>query len=235
MVRRKILELIENNFRVLAVTVKKDDVQVKKTGGGFEYVISVMSSLADDGICDKISAELKKNFCGEFSGKVIRSEIRVQDIEIEEEHENEEYEMPVRFFEISDFSFLEGTEKQSRAVYLSDLNFESENVVVCGRLEDIRERSYKNKKDQEKPYYSFTLSDETAMQRITYFTRLKSLDKIKALKIGDSIVCSGKTELYNGFLRFTANTIDYGKVPEGFVPEKRESRSEERRVGKECL
>ncbi len=224
MVRRKILELIENNFRALAVTVKKDDVQVKKTDGGFEYVISVMPSLADSGICDKISAELKKSFCGEFSGEVVKSEISVQDIEIEEEHENEEYEMPVRFFEISDFSFLEGTEKQSRAVYLSDLNFESENVVVCGRLEDIRERSYKNKKDQEKPYYSFTLSDETAMQRITYFTRLKSLDKIKALKIGDSIVCSGKTELYNGFLRFTANTIDYGKVPEGFVPEKRESR-----------
>ncbi|MDE6867877.1 MAG: ribonuclease H-like domain-containing protein [Clostridia bacterium] len=224
MVRRKILEEIENNFRALSVTVKKDDVQVKKTDGGFKYEISVLSSFADGDICEKINALLKKSFCGDFEGELLKSDKGVQDIAVEEEYENDEYEMPVRSFEISDFSFLEGTEKQSRAVYLSDLNFESEKVVVCGRIEDIRERSYKNKKDQEKPYYSFTLSDETAMQRITYFTRLKSLDKIKALKIGDSIVCTGKTELYNGFLRFTANTVDYGKVPEGFVPEKRESR-----------
>ncbi|MDE5943514.1 MAG: ribonuclease H-like domain-containing protein, partial [Clostridia bacterium] len=199
-------------------------VQVRKTDAGFEYEISVLPSLADSNICEKISARLKKSFCGNFEGKLIKSDKDVQDIAVEEEHENDEYEMPIRSFEISDFSFLEGTEKQTRAVYLSDLNFESEKVVVCGRIEDIRERSYKNKKDQEKPYYSFTLSDETAMQRITYFARLKSLDKIKALKIGDSIVCTGKTELYNGYMRFTANTIDYGNVPSGFVPEKRESR-----------
>lgn len=224
MVRRKILEDIESNFRALSVTIKKDDVQVKKTDGGFEYVISVLPSLADETICEQISTRLMKCFCGNFSGKTVKSEGGVQDITVEEEHENDEYEMPVRSFEISDFSFLEGTEKQGRAVYLSDLNFESEKVVVCGRIEDIRERSYKNKKDQEKPYYSFTLGDGTAMHRITYFTRVKSIDKIKALKIGDSIVCTGKTEIYHGDLRFTANTIDYGKVPEGFVPEKRESR-----------
>ncbi|MDE7452825.1 MAG: ribonuclease H-like domain-containing protein, partial [Clostridia bacterium] len=224
MVRLKLLEDIENNFRALSVTIKKDDVQVKKTDAGFEYVISVLPSLADDGMCEEISARLKKSFCGDFIGNVVKSNAEVQDIVVEEDHENEDYIMPVRSFEISAFSFLEGTEKQTRAVYLSDLNFESEKVVVCGRIEDIRERSYKNKKDQEKPYYSFTLSDETAMHRITYFTRVKSIDKIKALKIGDSIVCTGKAEIYNGDLRFTANTIDYGKVPEGFVPEKRESR-----------
>ncbi len=224
MVRRKILEDIENNFRALSVTIKKDDVQVKKTDAGFEYEISVLPSLADESICEQISARLKKNFCGGFYGKVVKSDTGVQDIVVEEEGENDEYEMPVRSFEISDFSFLEGIEKQTRAVYLSDLNFEGEKVVVCGRIEDIRERSYKNKKDQEKTYYSFMLDDGTAIERVTYFTRVKSLDKIKALKIGESIVCTGKTELYHGDLRFTANFIDYGKVPEGFVPEKRESR-----------
>ncbi len=156
--------------------------------------------------------------------KNVKSEKLAADLEVEEEHENIEFEVPVRSFDISGFSFLEGTEKQGTAVYMSDLNFESEKVVVCGRIEDIRERNYTNSKNKEKVMYSFTLNDNTAMLRATYFPRMKSIDKIKELKIGDSIVCTGKSELYNGFIRFTANFIDYGKLPENFVPEKRASK-----------
>ena len=62
------------------------------------------------------------------------------------------------------------------------------------------------------------------MLRVTHFTRQKSIEKIKKLKVGDSIVCTGKTEQYNGYLRFTVNTIDFGSIPKGFVPEQRLSK-----------
>ncbi len=231
MVKRRIAEAIELNFKAVSVTLGDGDIEVKKTASGFGYTVSVMSSLADAGICEKITAYLKKCFCGEFDGRIVRSEKLAQELETEEERENVEFEIPIRKFTIENFAFLEGTERQTSAIYLSDVNFESEKVVVCGRIEDISERNYVNKKNQEKVYYSFTITDTTAMLRVTYFIRQKSVDKIRALKVGDSIVCTGKTELYNGFLRYTANFIDYGSTPEGFVPEKRKSKPVPRYYG----
>lgn len=62
------------------------------------------------------------------------------------------------------------------------------------------------------------------MLRFTYFPRVSTIEKIRKINIGDSIVCSGKTEIFNGAVRFTAKYIDYGKVPQGFVPVKRASK-----------
>lgn len=224
MVRRKILEAVNANFRALSVTIDERDVKVVKTDDGFEYTISIMPSFPDGGVCEKVTGYLKSNYCGEFAGKTVKNTKLAQDIEVEEEHENIEFEVPIRKFDISGFKLLEGNETQKSAVYLSDLNFESEKVVVCGVIDDVRERTYTNSKNQEKIYYSFTINDGTASLRVTYFTRMRSIEKIRELKVGDSIVCTGKTELYNGFLRFTANFIDFGSTPEGFVPEKRESK-----------
>lgn len=224
MVKRKILEAIKNNFKTLSVTLDEDDVQVNKTARGYEYTVAVMPSLNTNSICDTVNSYLKKYFCGEFFGSCVQNSKSADDLQTEEEHENVEFEVPIRRFEIAGFAFLEGTEKQTEAVYMSDMNFESEKVSVCGRIEDIRERTYVNKKNLEKTYYVFTLSDTTAMFRATYFTRMKSIEKVKALKVGDSIVCTGKSELYNGFIWFTVNTIDYGALPENFVPEKRASK-----------
>lgn len=223
MVKQKIIEIISDNFKALTVTVKAEDITVEKKENGFEFTISIMQGIPDYDLCAVVEKRLKKHFCGNFSGKCIRGGKSLE-IEIEEEHENVEFEMPVRYFNISKFYSIEGTEKQKAAVYMSDLNFEGENVVVCGIIEDIRERNYINSKNQEKMYYSFTLNDRTASLRVTYFPRMKSIDKIRRLKVGDSIVCTGKAELYNGFLRYTANTIDGGSFPENFVPEKRPSK-----------
>lgn len=224
MVRQKILEAVKNNFKAIAVTVTAEDIKVKKSERGFDFTLGVMQGISNTDICNTVISHLKRNFCGEFYGECVENIKNALDIEVDEEQENVEFEMPVRYFSISRFSNLEGAEKQKTAVYLSDLNFEGEKVVVCGTIEDIRERNYINSKNQEKTYYNYTLNDGTAMLRVTYFPRLKSIDKIRPLKIGDSIVCTGKAELYNGFLRYTANTIDLGSVPDNFVPEKRPSK-----------
>ena len=42
---------------------------------------------------------------------------------------------------------------------------------------------------------------------------------------GDSIVAVGKNELFNGGLSFTSHCIGRGSAPEGFVPEKKKSKS----------
>lgn len=224
MVRQKILESVKYNFKALSVTLTAEDIKVRKTERGFEFTINVIAGISDNEICDVVIKCLKRNFCGEFYGECVKADKNTLDIKVDEEQENIEFETPVRYFNIAKFSNLEGTDKQKTAVYLSDLNFESENVVICGTIEDIRERNYTNSKNQEKTYYNYTISDGTASLRVTYFPRLKSIDKIRPLKVGDSIVCTGKTEIFNGFLRYTANIIDLGSVPDNFVPEKRPSK-----------
>ena len=224
MVKQKIIETVKTNFKALSVTVTEDDISVIKSERGFEFSLSVIQGVANDEICAEIIAYLKRSFCGEFFGKCVESSKNAIEIEVEEEHENIEFEMPVRYFNIAKFSLLTGTEKQKSAIYISDLNAESENVVVCGVIEDISEKIYINKKNQEKKYYNYTINDGTATLRVTYFPRVKDMDKIKALRAGISIVCTGKTELFNGFLRYTANVIDLGSVPDDFVPEQRPSK-----------
>lgn len=225
MVARKIVAIIKETNRQLAAFLTDGDVKVEKTVDGFYFTVAVVraSSYTAD-FANGIANELKKYFCGAFSGRCVEAESKIDDVVIEEKHENIEYEIPPRTFEIAEFSFLEGTVEHNTAVYIADLNFISENVVICGEITDIRERTVTNSSGKEKVMFNFLVNDTTASIRVGYFTRQKSIDKIRKLAVGDSVVLTCKTEVYNGMIRPTAQFIDYGKVPYGFVPEKRASK-----------
>lgn len=225
MVAGRILALLPSVNRQLAAFVTAEDIKVEKTVNGFYFEIAVIraTSYSAD-IAERICAELKKTYCGEFSGRCVTVESKLDDIVIEEKHENIQYEIAPRSFEIAEFSFLEGGVTHTRAVYIADLNFISENVVICGEITDIREKTITNSSGKEKLMYYFTVNDTTASVRVGYFSRQKSLEKIKKLKVGDSVVLTCKTENYNGSVRVTVNYVDYGKVPYDFVPEKRLSK-----------
>lgn len=224
MVKSKIFEAVESVSKAVFATLSSDDITVQKQDGGFIYTIAVAPSFVNEAICERINAYLKKCYCGEFGGKCVASQINLEELEVEEEPDEIEFETPVRYFKIEDFEILEGEKIRTEAVYMSDLNFSSEEVVICGTIEDLRERTYKNKNGVEKQYLSLTLNDTTASFYATYFFRQKSAEKIKKLKVGDSVVCTGSNEEFKGELRFTVKVIDYGKIPKGFVPEKRESK-----------
>lgn len=225
MIAGKILSLIPSINRQLAAFVTADDIKVEKTANGFYFEVAVVhASTYTDDVAARISEELKKHFCGDFSGRCVRAESKLDDIVIEEKPENIQYEIPPRSFDIAEFSFLEGGVEHKRAVYIADLNFTSESVVICGEITYIREKTVTSASGRERLMYTFTVNDTTASIRVGYFSRQKSLEKIKKLKVGDSVVLTCKTDIFNGEIRTTANFIDYGKVPYGFVPEKRISK-----------
>lgn len=225
MVAGRILALLPSVNHQLAAFVTAEDIKVEKTVNGFYFEIAVIRATTYSAdIAERICAELKKTYCGEFSGRCVTVESKLDDIVIEEKHENIQYEIAPRSFEIAEFSFLEGGVTHTRAVYIADLNFISENVVICGEITDIREKTITNSSGKEKLMYYFTVNDTTASVRVGYFSRQKSLEKIKKLKVGDSVVLTCKTENYNGSVRVTVNYVDYGKVPYDFVPEKRLSK-----------
>lgn len=225
MVAKKIFSLIGEVDKRFAALLNKEDVKVRRVDGGFDFEISVIESGANDiKVINSLCEALGKCFCGRFTGKCVRSERTLDQLEVEESKDNVEYEIPIRTFKIENFSHLESDDRPTEAVYIADLNFISEKVVICGVIQDIRERSVTTSAGKEKLMLYITVSDGTATIRAGYFTRQKSLDKIKKLKAGDSIVLTCKTELYNQSVRATANYIDYGSQPKDFVPEKRASK-----------
>ncbi|MDE7379994.1 MAG: ribonuclease H-like domain-containing protein [Clostridia bacterium] len=225
MVAKKIFEIIGETNKQLAAFVTSDDIKVHKTEDGFYFTVAVVhASNYTSNIAATISEKLKKCFCGQFSGKCVEVESKLDDIVIEDKPENIQYEIAPRSFEIADFSFLEGGVEHKHAIYIADLNFVSESVVICGEITNIREKTITNSSGREKVMYNFTVNDTTASIRVGYFTRQKSIEKIKKLKVGDSIVMTCKTDIFNGEIRPTANFIDYGSIPAGFVPEKRASK-----------
>ena len=71
---------------------------------------------------------------------------------------------------------------------------------------------------------NFTVADATGSLTFTCFPRKKTVDKIRQIKEGDSIVVNCRSEARGGNLRYTSTAINYGSAPEGFVPERRLSR-----------
>ena len=225
MVAKKIFEVINESNRQLAALITPEDIKVEKTRTGFYFTITVIRTSAYlSDVAQNIAAQLKKCFCGEFEGRCKEAKGKIDDLIIEEKHTNVDYEIPIRTYEIADFKPLEGTSTPTTAVYIADLNFVADKVVVCGEIISIRERTITNSNGKERIMFSFTINDMTATMRFAYFCRQKSIDKIRELKVGDSIVLTCKTELYNGEIRPTALTVDFGRVPNGFVPEKRQSK-----------
>lgn len=223
-VKRKIRDIIKLISMPLDSTMREKDLVVSKTEDGFQYTLYVMSVLANKGICDKINAILTHTYCGNFYGNMEESDLKGDDLEIEESYQEPEYTIPVRHFEIENFEPLESEKKVKTATYISDINYVEGDVVICGVIEEIRERTYNNKQNIEKSYLVIELNDATGSTRVTYFPRQKNIDKIKELKVGDSIVVSGRNENYNNNLRYTAQKIDFGKIPTDFQPEKRKSK-----------
>ncbi len=222
MIKRKVLAFAGEGSQMIASTLRDCDVTVQKTEGGFTFQIAVTGVMPSQTLADGVAAKLKTCFCGEFSGTCVLADVNVADIEVEEKEENVEYVIPVRTFAIENYKEIEGFEHPKTAVYISDMNFESESVSVCGTVDHVEERSYASKKDgSERKYLVFTVNDGTAGMRVTCFPRKASLDKLNAIAEGDSIVCTGKSDLFNGAVRFTTKSIDYGTPPKNFVPEKR--------------
>lgn len=225
MVKHKISEIISTDFKAIAATMSDGDILVDKAEDGFHYTIYVLASIHTNAdICGRINSCLKNYYCGEFFGNCLPSQRKAADIEVEEKPDQIEYDVPIRRFEIVNFKFIEGEKKRESAIYIADLNFVANEVVICGVIEEIREHTYTNKKGEEKFYLSFVLSDGTASVQANYFIRRKSYDKIKTLKVGDSIVCTGDNESFNGNLKYRINFIDLGAAPENFRPEKRVSK-----------
>lgn len=218
---RYIRDYLTKKYPVVAAFLEEDDVSAETHAGGGNFVVKIgkeeATRLRDDALQDALSKELSLRFCGAWSGEILLRE-REEIVIKEEGEEPQEYVLTNRYFPIADYIAIDGA-KPERAIYIADLNGETQNVTVCGNVTYVEERTSKN----EKIFFSFVVNDGTGQIRTTYFSKKATLEKVRKIKQGDSVCLTGKYEIYNGGLSFFANKVDFGMPPKGFELQSRPS------------
>ncbi len=220
-IRRAVADILRTRFPAAAAFVLPDEIAVTLDGHGGRFVIPADENdralLTADGALDTVHTELERMFCGSWYGEF--RFLQRSKGEIETQLPPEERILAPRFFPVCRYEAIDGASPQ-RAIYIADLTKEASGITVCGTVSYIEERTTKT----GKPYFSVTLSDGTGSLRCSYFSRKTTVEKVRAVKAGDSICLTGENEIFNGSLTFRARHLDRGAPPDGFVPEGRPAR-----------
>ncbi len=221
-VKRAIGDLLASRFPAAAAFFTPDDIEAVPDGTGGRFFLSVSegerAQFAQGDVINVLSEELMRRFCGAWYGSYRNAEKAAREMERDAPPPPERIVAP-RTFAIGNYAPIDGADC-SEALYIADLTGEMPAVTVCGYVSYAEEKLTKN----GKPYFSFTLSDGTGQLRASYFSKKATLERVRAVRQGDAVCLTGANEFFGGGFRFTANKIDYGAPPEGFVPEERASR-----------
>ncbi len=221
-VRAYIADYLKREYPSSAAFISPDDIAVETDAAGGRFVIGVADSertrMVRGNVLDAVAAELCRTFPGAWTGDC-RSVEKTMEAPPEEPLPPPEIIVAPRVFTIENYKPIDGANPKY-AVYIADLNGGQTGVTVCGTISFMEERMTK----KGKPFFSFSISDGSGQLRLSYFTRKATLEKVRALKVGDSVCFTGDMELFNGSLSFRPKAVDYGTPPEGFVPEARPSR-----------
>lgn len=223
MIRNEIMRFMKSRFPAASAFLEEEYIEVEKRENGALFRFALASGeqalFRADNVLDEVAKHLSSTYCGTFFGDV---KVTEKQRETPEEEVVEEADAPkIRVFPVTAFEKIDGAEPQPKyATYIADCNSERTDATVCGRILNISERESK----KGRAFYSVTVDDGTGTLRGAYFPKKATAPKIAELKAGDTVVCTGDFELFNGNLSFNVKKIDRGAPPEGFVPEKLQGR-----------
>ncbi len=224
LVSERIYRIISENNPSLTFDFNKTDIEVETFGKEIHYTLNMIpSSVAyckKNGTLFKINKQLERFFCDDFVGKLseksptLSTELNATTVSLESLQTVQK-----RLITVSDVVVIDDYEKPEIAVYIADA-IDIGEVTLCGRITSIKEKTASN----GKPFYIFDFEDGTGKTGGIYFTKKTTVEKIKALKEGDSIIIRGKIDNYKDKTSLTINKINLCKLPENFVPEERKGK-----------
>ena len=236
-VKRKIYEFVSERFPAAAAFMQEENIQVEMLQSGANFYIDIASGeqglFTSGKILDEVSRYLSSGFCGTFYGnvRIVEKDNAKEEALLEEIPEEEESIVnEIRRFPIRDFAKIDGADEIPKfATYIADHASEQAPFAVCGTLVHIEEKQYvkhneKTGADEERTRFALAVADGTATLRTTYFPKKATIDKVRELKAGDSVVLLGANDEYKGNFYFKAQKINYGAPPENFEPVARKSK-----------
>ncbi len=236
MLKNKIFAYLYKTFPAAAAFITADDIEIEMLGSGAHFSFRIASgeqTLFSSGkILDEVSRYLSSVFCGAFYGDVKIVERALDESILDElpEEKEESFVQEIRRFDICDFKKIDGADTLPKsAVYIADMDAEEGTYAVCGTIIFIEEKEYVKHNDEtgediQKSRFSISISDGSGNLRTTYFPKKATVEKVRELKAGDSVVLIGSNEEFRGNMSFKATKINFGNQPEGFVPVAKKSK-----------
>ena len=186
----KILEYLSRNHRAAAACIHSEDIEIKM-GETIEFCFGV--DAAERGFFEKneqlipgIVKMLERNFCNRFAGGLYNKEKGGIPEELDENEELETFDYrPARTFPIANFETIDEANVPKIATYISDCDFASEMLTICGEIIFLQDRTTKPKTDatgatvkEGRPYLRFTIEDATGRMSFSYFPKKKTEENI---------------------------------------------------------
>ncbi len=228
--RKKIYQFVSAKFPAAAAFLEEKNIEVETLQSGAHFYMDIalgeQEFFSSGKILDDISAYLQSGFCGTFYGNVRIVEKAEHDASLLDEMPDveEAEDLEIRRFDIFDFQKIDGADEIPKsAIYIADAGKAEGTYAVCGRVTFFEEKPYikhneKTGQDEEKVRFSISLNDGTGFLRTTYFPKKATVDKVREIKTGDSIVLIGANEEFKGNQSFKTSKINFGKMPENFTP-----------------
>ena len=162
--------------------MREEDIDVQIEGDLVRFAFGV--DAAERGFFEKnaqllpgVERMLSHNFCSRFRGSLADKD-KGGIVEEEEPEEEEPFDYrPARAFPVVDFQPIDEPNVPKMATYLSDCDFQSNSLTVCGQIVHVEERMTRAKTDasgavkEGRPYLRFTIADATGRMTFSYFPR----------------------------------------------------------------
>lgn len=215
-----IYKFLNDNYPSVSIFLKPTDVICTQVGEVVKYVLRLSKDgceyVTKNGALKKLNEFLANNFCSEFvGGTEVKEKEETLSLIDEEVYESELQKIEHRTIKVKSVEIIDDLTIGDTALYIEDAL--SGTVTVCGKITDIAEKVTKN----NKPFFIIHLDDTTGRTSGVYFSRKNTYDKIKALAVGDAIICRGNIGEYNGRRSFTLDKINRCEFPEDFVKKDR--------------
>lgn len=239
LIKRELIAFLQNSSPVLysKLDANKDiDVNVFPNGVQANVHLNLEKDVQDYftqfQLANTISQHLNNSFCCEFSVlSSIKESVKTNEDFLSERISNLKAQSEINAilghmkdkYVVSDKKEVVGDEITFNPRYISSIQEVCDNCVVAGKINFLTERTYKSKRTKknkdgteeriEKPYFNFTLKDDTSSINVVVFPSKAMYHKMHLLSNGNTVLVQGKVERYNDKFEIMAKKINFCTIP----------------------
>ena len=222
-----------SKYPIIKNNVKVDDITFDYSDGitaNIKLPSPVYTYMKDIGIDKRANDFVFCSYCEKI--KIVYDTYELsQEITTDEEDKKFQFDYDGgRVIDVSDVKEYIGDKITDKPIYISDV-MENRNVVICGKVLSLVERSYTPKKynenGEQRPMFKFRLQDFTGTMECVFFPRRTTgkgespADKMRCVGENSCLLVSGSSSsnTFNGktTLSVRATAISLCEMPKNFV------------------
>jgi len=244
-VKEFLIGLMKNKFPSILCRIQKVDCETENKSVVIDVNEKVYDYVLSRNLSKEIESYLMENFSENIKVVFNSYQDKVEEI-LDDLNEIEIYDpndASERFIQVSDVEPLVGELTEDLANYIKDKTVPEENIVICGKVQYIKEYAFqvKSKKKEEKTesenknnesvseenkeeptserkYFKFTIEDFTGKMNCVFFANKNNLELVQKIEPNNQLILQGRLEedKFSGGVSLRVKSISRCCLPETF-------------------